>query len=213
MSSVVDPPHASSDSAVGSGLSILEASPQPELTAEQEAALDADPRHRLYDMNKIEAPSMLGPTLGAFTKLVLLTGREDLPDFAVEYFEQLKLARAADPRMDGERFLAAQLKVLQKKSEPHTYDLESAFDAPEALSVLLLNFSREVIRFQPADLFGFALDYFTTMSEQGDVDMFLDKQRRLADDKQKLWEADKQRTHMAKERKAQKEAAADDDNE
>ena len=86
-----------------------------ELSAEDEARLDADPLHRIYDMNKIEAPSILASILGAFTKMVMLQEREDIADYAVEYFERLKVARAADPKIDFDRFMTTQLKERQKE--------------------------------------------------------------------------------------------------
>jgi len=217
------------------------------LSAEEEAALDADPLQRLYDMNALTAPTALAPTLGALTKLLLLQGlggggsasgsasaaaaaEEDeeeessgtadgTADYAVEFFEQLKLARAADPRIDYESFLAAQAKILQRKLEAAkkvTYDFEKEFDPPEQLTKMLVAFSREVIRFQPAGdagLLGFALEYFTCVgaAEDGSAEPFLRRQAALADEKQRLWDVEKKRSQRAKEKKQVAKDAEDDE--
>ena len=181
----------------------------PELSAEDEARLDADPRERLFDMNKIEAPSVLGPLLGAFTKLLMLQERSDVADYAVEYFEHMKLARAADPRIDFDRFLSTQLKLMQKQAEPHTYDYRKEFEPPDSLATILVAFSKEVIRYQPVDVIAFALEYFSAIAETGSAELFLIKQGKMADEKQRTVDAEKKRAQITKEKK--KKAALEDD--
>ena len=62
-------------------------------------------------------------------------------------------------------------------------------------------FSKEVIRFQPPDLFGFALEYFTGISgDSGSAESFLIKQGKLADAKQKEIDQERKRTKIAKEK-------------
>jgi hypothetical protein len=198
-------------SELGSSLGLAPLQP---LSAEEEAALDANPRERLYEMNALTAPSQLASTLGALTKLLLLQDRadENVADYAVEFFEQLKLARAADPRIDFDRFLAAQLKIMQKKSEAsHSYDFEKPFAPPESLTHMLVAFSKEVIRFQPADLFGFALAYFTALSAGEDaLDKFLAGQAKIAEEKQRVWDAEKKRAKKKKEKAAAARDAGED---
>lgn len=181
-----------------------------ELSAEEEARLDADPLQRLYDMNKIEAPAMLATVLGCFTKLVMLQDRgDDIAEYAQEFFERLKLARAADPKIDFDRFLSTQLKIMEKQIENSTYDLSADFNPPESLAPLLTAFSAEVIRYQPSGenhLFSFALEYFTCLSEDGSPNEFLRKQARLAEEKQKAYDLENKRTQMAKEKQKKKVA-------
>jgi len=183
----------------------------PELTAEDEARLDLDPRERLYDMHKIEAPLVLGPILGAFTKLIMLQERSDVADYAVEYFEHLKLARAADPRIDFDRFLSTQLKIMQKQAEPHTYDFRSEFAPPDSLAPALVAFSKEVIRYQPGDVLAFALEYFTAIAETGSAELFINKQGKMADEKQRAVDVEKKRSQITKEKKKKAAMEEDDD--
>lgn len=185
-----------------------ELAPLEELTPEAEALLDLDPREKLYSMNKTEAPPTLSSTLGALTKLIIIQEREDVADYAVEYFETLKLARSADPRIDYDRFLSAQLKQMQKKAEPISYDYNKEFNPPPNLAPILTAFSKEVIRFQPSDLLGFALEYFSCIAAEGTPELFLNKQRKSMEEKQRIWDSEKKRTEIKKEKKARAAAAA-----
>jgi hypothetical protein len=214
-----------------------------ELSAEEEARLDADPLQRLYDSHRIEAPATLATILGVFTKLVMIQEREDINEYAQEYFEHMKLARAADPKIDFDKFISTQLKVrqeqaiarcmrrcngaeptltpsllrcccpwfrsqiLEKKYAPSSYDLTSEFSPPATLAPILTAFSAEVIRYQPAgesNLFGFALEYFTAIVDDGTADTFLRKQAKLADEKQKALDLEKKRTQITKEKASKK---------
>lgn len=178
-----------------------------ELTAEEEAQLDQDPLQRLYDSNKIEAPAQLSTLLGVFTKLVLVQGREDLNEFAQEFFEHCKLARAADPKIDYDKFISTQLKILEKKYAPSVYDLESEFAPPAGLQQMLTAFSKEVIRYQPGTdgaLLGFALEYFNAAVDDGSPEEFLRKQCKLAEEKQRAVDLEKKRTQLAKAKQKKK---------
>lgn len=105
-------------------------------------------------------------------------------------------------------------QILSKNAGPSQYDLDSEFSPPAALVSTLTSFSREVIRYQPlgdANLFGFALEYFTALVDDGSAESFLRKQAKVASEKQKVIDMEKKRAAIAKQKKLK--AAAEDDDE
>jgi len=91
--------------------------------------------------------------------------------------------------------------MLQKKLDLSSYDYETPFRPPPALAPLLVSFSREVIRFAPADLWGFGLEYFSAMVAEGTPDRFLNKQTKAMEEKQRLHDAESKRKQIQKEKK------------
>lgn len=181
-----------------------ESSAQP-LTAEQEAALDANPLERIYPNNKIEAPAPLAPMIGVLVKLMIIQEREDLADYAVEYLEHLKVARESDPHLDWDSFLSTQLKLLESKLSNHaSYDLSQPFSPPPAFATMLQAFAKEVIRFQPSDreLIDFSLEYWREVSEENNsAENFRWKQTKKAEEKEKQMELEKKRALILKQKR------------
>ncbi len=94
--------------------------------------------------------------------------------------------------------------MFQKKLDPLEYDFEVDFSPPPALAPLLLAFSREVIRFAPVEIFGFALEYFSSQVAEGSPDRFLKKQTKFAEEKQKIQETEKKEQKKSNRKKQQR---------
>lgn len=170
----------------------------------QDAIADADPLQRVYDTP--QTIPHLSTAIGILAKLIILQQREDIADYALEFFEQLVAAREKDTKNDMDTFLWKQAKDLQRALTSVPYVYSSTFVPPAGFQDTLKAFAKECVRYQPKNFLEFGQQYFKALNDD-DLNAFLLSQAKAAEQKQKEAEFEKKRAAALAKKKEKLKAA------
>lgn len=179
-------------------------SSETEVQLRADAVADADPLQKVYETPQ-NIPH-LSTAIGILAKLMILQQREDVADYAVEFFEQLIAAREKDSKSDMDTFLWKQCKELQRSLSSVPYVYSATFTPPNGFADVLKEFAKECVRYQPKSFLEFGQEYFKALSDN-DLKSFLLSQAKTAEQKQKEAEFEKKRAAALAKKKEKLRAA------